>query len=884
MRDRLEELFNRARAFMRRDRDDGEFAAELDEHLALLVEDNLRRGMSSEEARRAARLRLGNPAALREQHRAERGLPRVDTLLQDVRFAIRFIARGRGFSTAAILALALGIGANTAGFTIMYAALLRSLPFDAADDLYVLSWNLRSGRRSNASLTELNEWRAQTKTFAGLAGYSSAMMNLSDDRDLPEQVQGTYLTANAFDVLRQRPMIGRGFTAADEQPGVEPVVIIGARVWRSRYAADREVLGRPIRVNGRPSTIVGVMPDGLKFPESSEIWAPFVPSDAQRARTARVLRVFGRLESGAVPTQARTEFATIAEQSIAANGEQARDLTGIRVETFQTRFIGGAGRPMFMTVMGAVCCLLLIACANVANLLLSRASERAREIGVRVALGASRWRIVRQLLMESLVLGLVGGAIGLGLAAVALPFFDAEMSPSMPYWVEFRLDTTVFAYVAAICVLTAVLFGLVPALQVSKTSQIDVLKEGGRGYTSGYRTRRWSGVMVVSELALTMVLLVGAGLTIRNFMTLYSVDLGVEIDRILATRVTLSPSQYSSPEKRLAFFDQLLPRLSAMPGVEAVALTTGVPPLDGGERLLELEGQSPDVAAPFVGTVTVTPSFFEVLRTPLLRGRSFHDADGASGMETVIINEQLAQRFFAGTDPIGRRIRFTVRSPVAGQPADVWRTIIGICPTIKQGSSLDGYVNAVVYLPFRQDAPASSSIVLRSALPPASIASTVRRAVQAIDGDQPVHDMQTIAQILASDRWWQRTWGSVFGLVAAIALALSSVGLYAVMSYSVAQRTQEIGVRMAVGATRWHVQWLVLKRGLMQIAIGLGLGSAGAVALAKVMPSGLAGTTSSDPAALATIAAVLVVVCVAACIVPARRATRVDPVVALRAE
>ena len=877
-------FLGRLRAMFRKRADDREFADELDVHLALLVEDNLRRGMPADEAERAARVRLGNQSALREQHREERSVPALDSLLQDLLFAIRLIVRGRGFSAAAILTLALGIGANAAGFTIMYAALLRTLPFEAADDLFVVSWNLTSGRRGNASLVELQEWQAQTRTFAGLAGYTSAMMNLSDDRDLPEQVQGTALTSTAFGVLRQRPLIGRDFVAADEQPGAEAVAIIGAKIWRSRYASDPGVLGRSLRVNGRSTTIVGVMPDGLAFPESTEIWTPFVPSASQRTRTARVLRVFGRVADRSTLGEARAELSAFAAQMMTAFPDQTKDLTGARVETFQTRFIGGAGRPMFMTVMGAVSCLLLIACANVANLLLSRASERAREIAVRVALGASRWRIVRQLLIESLVLGCVSGAIGLGLAAAALPLFQAEMARSLPYWVEFRPDAAVFLYVAAICVVTATLFGLAPALHVSKTSQSDVLKEGGRGLTGGPRARRWSSAMVVAEITLTMILLVGAGMTVRSFVVLYFVDLGFETDGLMAMRVPLAPAEYQTPEQRRAFYDRLVPKIGSIAGIGAVAVTTGVPPLDGGERLLEVEGKLGGAAPIFVSTAAVTPRFFDVLQVPLLRGRAFADADGAPGLETVIVNERLARQFFGDEEVLGRRIRFTVRNPAPDQAVDGWRTIVGVSPSIKQGSSLDRYVNAVVYIPLRQEAPTSASIMIRSSLPPGSVMSAIRREAQTIDPDQPLHAVQTLDQILAGDRWWQRTWGSVFGIVAAIAMALSSVGLYAVMSYAVAQRTQEIGVRMAVGASRRQVMWLIVKRGLLQLSLGLALGCLGVLALANIMPGGLEGMSASDPAALVSIAALLTVVCLAACVVPARRATRVDPVVALRAE
>jgi putative ABC transport system permease protein len=876
-------LLARLRAWLRRDAHDRDFGDELDAHFEMLVEDHVRRGLAPDEARRVARVRLGNAASLGEQHRRHRGLPGLDTVLQDLWFACRVLVRGPRFSVAAIVALALGIGANTVGFAIVYAALIRTLPFDAADDLHVVSWNLKSGRRANASVADLEQWRADTRTFEGLAGYASAVVNLSDDRDLPEQVQATSLTADAFTVLRQPPLAGRDFTAADAQPGVDPVIIIGARLWRLRYGADPAALGRIVRVNGRPATIVGVMPDGMAFPESSEIWMPFVPTEAQRLGDARPLRVFGRRRADTAAAAAGAELNAIAAGMIAASPDRLRDVNGVRVETFQTRFIGGAGRPMFITVLGAVSFVLLIACANVANLLLSRGSERAREIAVRAALGASRARIVRQLLIESVVLAAVGAAAGLLLASVALPVFASQMAPSLPYWVRFEIDGLVFGYVVGVCLVTTLIFGLAPALEMSRRSGSDVLKDGGRGATAGRRARRASAAIVVAQIALTLTLLVGAGVMIRSFVTLYFIDIGIPVDGLVTMRVQLPASKYASADARREFFDRLAPRVRSIPGVEAAAVTDGVPPIDGGERYIEVDGRGP--ASPtMVGTVTITPEFFDVVQAPIRRGRGFEAGDGAPGSAHVIVNAHFAQRFFGEEDPLGQRIRFTVRDPAPGAPGAPWRTIVGVSPDIGQGSSLDEYVNAVVYIPYRQEAPSSASLLLRSRLPPATVMTAVRRDVQALDPDQPVHSLRTVSDLLAGDRWWQRTWGSVFGIVAAIALVLSSVGLYAVISYAVAQRTQEIGVRMAIGAAPSQIVWLVLRRGLGQIAWGLVIGAAASVALARVMPGGLQGMSAYDPVALACIVALLAAVSVAACVLPARRATRVDPVVALRVE
>ena len=449
----------------------------------------------------------------------------------------------------------------------------------------------------------------------------------------------------------------------------------------------------------------------------------------------------------------------------------------------------------------------------------------------------------------------------------------------------FDVDYAVFLYAAAICVLTAMLFGLAPALHVSRTSPRHVLNEGGRSSAGSPRVRRFATAMVLTELALTTTLLVGAGLMIRSFTTLAAADLGFALDGLTTMRVRLPEAKYGTPDARRAFFDRLEPRLRAIPGVEAAAITNGVPPHDGGERLLEVDSpQVPAGTAPvFVGTVTITPEFFAVLQAPLIRGRNFTGADGAPGLEAVVVNQRLAAQFFPGADPIGRRIRFTQRAPAADRRPEAWRTIVGIVAQIKHGSPQDGYDNAVVYIPYRQETPATASLLVRSTLPPESIVDAVRHEVQGIDPDQPVLSIQTLAQVLAETRWWWRTWGTLFGVLAGIALALSALGVYAVIAYSVVQRTREIGVRMALGASRPAVCWMIVRRAVAQLVVGLAFGVAGAFVLSNVLwGSGMVVVPASDPLTYLAIVVLLATVALTASLVPARRATRIDPVVALR--
>jgi putative ABC transport system permease protein len=876
----------RVRAFFGTLNLDRDFEQELESHLAMLIDDNIRRGMTPDAARRAALIRIGSRSSITEQHRAVRGLPKLETLLQDLRFAVRLMNRERWFSASVIATLACGIGVNAIGFTIVNAAFIRSLPFDGSERLYALSWQTPSGLRGNVSHADFQEWRARTRSFDGVAAYVDGPMNISDDRVLPEQAQGTWLTANAFGVLKQPLLLGRDFVGGDEAPGAQPVVIIGHRIWRTRYGSDPGVLGKSLRVNGQPAIIVGVMPQGMRFPDNTDVWAVIIPPVTSARRDVHSLRVFGRLADRVAPTAAQAEFNGIARQLKAAFPDTAKRVLGVRVEPLTDRFVGGKARTMFVTIMVAVGFVLLIACTNVANLLLSRSAYRAREIALRMALGATRWRVVRQLLLESVVLSAVGGAAGLVLAVAGVGLFETAMQASeKPYWLVFTVDRVVVGYVAAICMLTGVLFGLAPALHVSQDNSYDALKEGGRGATAGRRVRWFSSAMVIAELALTIVLLAGAGLMTRSFMRLYTLDIGIDIARLTTMRLQLPEGKYPSPETRRAFFDRLGPRLRTIPGVESFAVTTGVPPLDGGERLLEVDSFARTSEPPrFVSTVTITPEFFEVMGRSLIRGRRFGEADGAPGSESVIINERLAAEFFPGEDPVGRQLRFTQRDPALDVVPDRWRTIVGISPAIRHGSAQDAYLNPVVYLPYRQDAPRAASLVVRSALPPASIMEAVRREVRAIDEDQPVFTIQTVEEMLAAGRWPYRIFGSLFVVLGVIALVLSCVALYAVMAYSVTQRTQEIGVRMALGARRQQVSWLILKRGFVQLAIGLPLGLAGALALGVVLQGMLVDLLPGDPLTLAAVTVLLTIVSVAACLIPALRATRIDPVVALRAE
>jgi len=875
----------RLRALFRGGALDRDFAEEMAAHLEMATEENIRNGMSRDDAKRHAALRLGGVTSLQSRHRDARGFRPLEEIGQDLRFAARLMKKERWFAAAATMAIALGIGANTLGFTIINAAFIRGFNFDRAEELHAISWRPTRGRRLPASVLDLEDWRSQSHGFTAIGASSFGAINISDDHAAPEQTQGARITANLFDILRQPAMLGRTFIAGEDQRGAEPVVIIGHELWANRFQRDPNVVGRILKINGAPATIVGVMPDRMEFPENSKLWVPLIPTDAQLSREVRVLTVLGRLAAGVTKLQASAEVDGIAQRILKDHPELTRSAIGGQVETLTERYLNGAAPRMFVVIMGAVIFVLLIACANVANLLLSRAMYRSREVAVRHSLGATRFRIVRQLLIESIALSGLGGAVGIALAAFGLRAFDAAVQASgAPYWLRFTIDLRVLLYVAAVCVATGVLFGLAPALHISRASHLETLKEGARGAAGSRRAGRFGNSMVVVELVLTIVLLSGAGLMLRSFTALYTVNPGFVVEGLSRMRMQLPPSNYPSAEARLRFFEQVLPRVTAIPGVQDAAFATSVPPLADEEWRFEVDGRryAEDELRPWTTTVTITPGYFDLLGVAISRGRRFGESDGAPGAENIVVSQVFANRYFEGENPVGRRIRFMMRDDE--KEPQPWRTIVGVVAPFRQGDDSEAFRSPVTYLPFRQVPPRTASLIVRSALPPVDVMTAVRSAVQAIDGDQPVFNVETIAAVFANERSIYRIFATLFGVLATIGLLLSAIGVYGVIAYAVTQRTQEIGVRMAVGARRWDVSWLFLRKGLLQLGLALLIGLPAAVGLGIVAQFRLVEVEPSDPVTIAGITIVLAAVSLVACLVPARTAARVDPITALRSE
>jgi predicted permease len=811
-----------------------------------------------------------------------RGL--VRGVSHDLRYAVRTIRRQPGFSAVVVATLAIGMAVNTLVFTIVNAAVLRPMPFEAPHELVRLAVDTGNPQNPYADLSYLDvlDWQQARRTFEHIAAADERGVDLSGDQHPPDRVEAAFVSWNLLAMLRVPPALGRGFTAADDRPSAPPTTIISSDLWRTRYAADPGVLGTTLRIDGVPSTIIGVMPPGFGFPNRAQVWVPVAarPELERESRGARTLEAVGRLRSGVTIEQGQSELAGIAAALAERYPDTNRNVTA-RVEAVS---VAPALVAALLALVGAVGFVLLIACANVANLLLARAADRSREVALRLALGSSRWRIARQLLAESLLLAAAGGVAGIALSYAGLQLFVANLGPEAapPSWIEFTFDRVVFAYVAALCLGSAVACGLVPALQASHRHLVTALNDAGRGET-GSRHRRWTGAFVVAQVALALVLLTGATMMARNLATLLLVDGGVESDELLQTGFVLRRSD-STPERRLLFFEQLEERLASGRGVDA-ALTSNPPMAGAAVRTVRLDAQpTADANAPPVSLVQVGRRYFDVLGAPLVSGRVFNALDANQPGERAVVNERFARMYFGDQPAVGRRILLVDPDPAGDGRPEQWMTIVGVIDNVRQRMLPSREFDPVVYRPYRVAPPQSMQVIARSASGPGPVAGFVRNEVQALDPDLPLFPITTIEEAMAQQWWPQRVFGSLFGAFALVAMLLAACGLYAVTAYAIARRTREIGVRVALGADARSVWWTVTGATLRQLGIGLVLGTAGAAAIATVLPAMLVGTGGAEPLLLAAVAAALVVVGVVASAIPARRAMRLDAAAALQVE
>jgi predicted permease len=809
----------------------------------------------------------------------------MDRLWKDLSYAVRVLIKRPGLSTIIILTLAIGIGLTYGVFCIVNGALYKGLPFDEADRLMMVGRTdaIHNIDFMGVSVHDFVDWTDQQTTFEGLAAFSTGNVNLASDDRRPVRYTGAFAAANLFDVLRVQPVLGRRFREGEDRPGAEPVIIIGHDVWQERFNGSPDVIGRVVHANGEPRTVIGVAPEGFMFPDREQLWLPLEldPNASERGQGPYFM-VVGRLNDGVSLDQAGAEFATIARRLEQAYPEINEGI-GTTIRTFNSLMLGSQAGALLHTMLAAVIGVLLVACANVANLLLARASTRGREVAVRSALGASRRRVIAQLMTEVAVLSAIGGALGLVLGHYGLLWFDrmTNVEPP-PFWITFEPDIRVALFVLAILVFSAVFSGFVPALRATASNVAESLKDEGRG-SSSFRLGKFSTGLIIAEVTLSCGLLIVSGLMIKSVTNLKTRDLPFTVENVFTARLRLTADEYPDTAKRVGFYEQLLPRLAALPGVEAVTLSDGLPATGNGARVFELEGASyaTEEDYPVAREGIVTPGYFETFETPVLRGRAFSVTDTRESLPVAVVNETFVRTHFPDDDPLGRRIRMG-----RGDTTAHWLTVVGVVPDmLMEGMSNPNASPSGFYIPISQSGVGTFvSIAIRARTQAMALTPDVRLAVESLDANLPIYEVLSMKDAIAKETWFYWVFGSLFMIFGLMAMILAAVGLYGVMSFAVNRRTQEMGIRMALGANGPRLVRLVMKRAATQLAIGVVLGIGLAALAVNPLQFILYEVDVRDPAVFGTVVATIALTGLLASFVPATRVTRVDPISALATE
>lgn len=812
----------------------------------------------------------------------------MNILWQDLRYGMRVLVKSPGFTIVAIITLALGVGANTAIFSVVNTVLLRPLPYSEPDRLMTIweSSKPRNLEQSLASPVTFTDWREQNHLFENIAGWWYPQVNLTGGDGEPERIRTIETTDGFFDVLRAQPLLGRTFFPGEDRPNGERIAVIGYGLWQRRYGSDRDVIGKSVTLDGNVYTIIGVMPEGFKYPENTEVWRPLGWDPARHSRNARFFEVLARLRPEVSQATAQAEMSALSGR-LAQEYPQSNTDWGVVVVSLHDHIVGNYQTSLWI-MLGAVGFVLLIACANVANLLLARAEAREKEVCIRLALGAGRLRLIRQFLVESCLLALAGSAVGLLLAQLGGNLLMRINPVKVPNLNEVTISGRVLLFTLAVALLTGLVFGLVPALHASRTDLNKTLKEGGRDSKASSGGRRIRSALVIAEIATSLILLVGAGLMLRSFFMLQKVDVGINPENILTFNLQLPSAGYQDWRKVPEFYSQLIDRIETLPGVKSADATAFLP-LESGWRMdFNVIGQQRSAADEQIRVQhhQITPGYFRTMGIPLLSGREFQKEEDATRPGVAIISQSLARQLFPDENPIGRRIQGTSRGigPLARYLPQVNEAeIIGIVGDVKN-NGIKAAPEMAVYFSQSQFTYRSMNIVVRTQSNPTSLVGAVQNEVWSMDSNLPVSNVRTIDQALSESIAPQRFTLTLLGIFAALSLTLAGIGIYGVMSYTTAQRTREIGVRMALGASRRDITSLVMKQVAVLAATGLAIGLAGAFGLTRLMSSLIFGVSATDPLAFAVVSLLLAAIALLAGYIPAHRATKVDPMTALRYE